>query len=40
MLFLLFRTVKNLQEEDDHNISNNINIALQRSVDFFDKHLK
>lgn len=25
---------------DDHNISNNLNIALQRSVDFFDKYLK
>src|SRR3989338_10779928 len=25
---------------DDHNLSNNLNTALQRSVDFFDKHLK
>lgn len=27
-------------EGDDHNLSNNLNIALQRSVDFFDKYLK
>ena len=27
-------------EGDDHNVSNNVNIALQRSVDFFDKYLK
>lgn len=27
-------------EGDDHNIANNVNTALQRSVDFFDKHLK
>ncbi len=27
-------------EGDDHNIANNLNIALQRSVDFFDKYLK
>lgn len=26
-------------EGDDHNLSNNLNIALQRSVDFFDKYL-
>lgn len=25
---------------DDHNISRNLNLALQRSVDFFDKYLK
>jgi uncharacterized protein len=25
---------------DDHNLSNNLNTALQRSVDFFDKYLK
>ena len=25
---------------DDHNISNNFNIAAQRSVDFFDRYLK
>jgi uncharacterized protein len=25
---------------DDHNISNNFNIAIQHSVEFFDKHLK
>jgi uncharacterized protein len=27
-------------EEDDHNLSNNLDIALQRSVDFFDTYLK
>lgn len=27
-------------EGDDHNLSNNLNIALQRSVEFFDKYLK
>ncbi len=27
-------------EGDDHNLSNNLNTALQRSVDFFDKYLK
>jgi dipeptidyl aminopeptidase/acylaminoacyl peptidase len=27
-------------EEDDHNLSNNLIVALQRSVDFFDKYLK
>ena len=27
-------------EEDDHNISNNLNLALDRSVNFFDKYLK
>jgi uncharacterized protein len=27
-------------EDGDHNLSNNLSIALQRSVDFFDKHLK
>jgi dipeptidyl aminopeptidase/acylaminoacyl peptidase len=27
-------------EGDDHNISNNLGVALQRSVDFFDKYLK
>jgi dipeptidyl aminopeptidase/acylaminoacyl peptidase len=27
-------------EGDDHNISNNLTVALQRSVDFFDKYLK
>lgn len=27
-------------EGDDHNISNNLSIALQRSVEFFDKHVK
>lgn len=29
-----------IYEGDDHNISNNLNIALQRSVDFFDTYLK
>jgi len=27
-------------EGDNHNLSNNLNIALQRSVEFFDKYLK
>lgn len=27
-------------EGDDHNLSNNLNLALQRSVDFFDKYVK
>ena len=27
-------------EGDDHNLSNNLSVALQRSVDFFDKYLK
>lgn len=27
-------------EGDDHNLSNNLNTVLQRSVDFFDKYLK
>jgi len=27
-------------EGDDHNIANNLNVALQRSVEFFDKYLK
>jgi dipeptidyl aminopeptidase/acylaminoacyl peptidase len=27
-------------EDDDHNISNNLNLALDRSVSFFDKYLK
>ena len=27
-------------EGDDHNLSNNLNLALQRSIEFFDKHLK
>lgn len=27
-------------EGDNHNISNNFNLAIQRSVDFFDKYLK
>jgi uncharacterized protein len=27
-------------EGDDHNLSSNLDIALQRSVDFFDQHLK
>ncbi len=27
-------------EGDNHNLSNNLNLALQRSVDFFDKYLK
>lgn len=26
--------------EDDHNLSANLGVALQRSVEFFDKHLK
>lgn len=29
-----------IYEGDDHNISNNLILALQRSVDFFDKYLK
>jgi dipeptidyl aminopeptidase/acylaminoacyl peptidase len=29
-----------LYEKDDHNISNNLSLALSRSVEFFDKHLK
>lgn len=29
-----------IYEGDDHNLSNNLDIALQRSVDFFDKNLK
>jgi dipeptidyl aminopeptidase/acylaminoacyl peptidase len=29
-----------LYEGDDHNISNNFNIAMQRSIEFFDKYLK
>lgn len=29
-----------IYEGDDHNIANNLGIALQRSVEFFDKHLK
>jgi dipeptidyl aminopeptidase/acylaminoacyl peptidase len=27
-------------EGDNHNLSNNLSLALQRSVDFFDKYLK
>lgn len=27
-------------EEDDHNLSNNLNTALERSVAFFNKYLK
>lgn len=27
-------------ENDNHNLSNNLNLALQRSVDFFDRYLK
>ena len=27
-------------EGDDHNISANFNVAMQRSIEFFDKNLK
>lgn len=29
-----------IYEGDDHNLTNNLNIALQRSVEFFDKYVK
>lgn len=29
-----------IYEGDDHNLANNLGLALQRSVEFFDKHLK
>lgn len=29
-----------IYEGDDHNLANNLGIALERSVEFFDKHLK
>ncbi len=29
-----------IYDGDDHNIASNLDIALQRSVDFFDQHVK
>jgi hypothetical protein len=29
-----------IYEGDDHNLSNNLSLALQRSVSFFDSYLK
>jgi len=39
-LLLVFLVLFFTYEGDDHNLSNNLNTAPQRSVDLFDKYLK